>query len=727
MKRIRFKLLLFILLPTIILVGGSFFIIQSISSNSLVRYAENSASIFLAQERDAIQNRISSALNMIEDLNRTVKILQNQDSKDRELLSELFLLQLQAHPDLFSLWVYFEPDGWDGLDAEYADTGDYDETGNYAVWAYREEGSDDAVVSTEAWGVEAYEEDYYAEAIKGSGLYMSEPYEEEISDGYSIQMVSFSMPVQTADGERIGVIGIDISIDFISELIAGRDALSRGQTRIIDNSGLIISEGDKEQVGQIIPEEYVEGLKAGIDEAGEHAVLKRNSASLDTGDAVLQMASYIDISEELPPWICELSVPMDIVLEGPNRILRTIIILGFGSLVLLLTFIMLISRMLTRPIETVAGAFEKISSGDLSQTVTVKTKDEIGQLAGGFNSFSEILNTKLYDINDVIDLLRKNGEELTVKAGLTAQHFQSIAESITAVIMAGSDNKRSIAGVNDAVEGFRKGIYSLQKNIGDQNSMLREAVSAIEQMLKNISSVSVVVNESGKYYADLKDSSVKGEQLLSDVIQRINEIYNKSSNLLETNTLIANIASQTNLLSMNAAIEAAHAGDAGKGFAVVADEIRKLAENTSQQSRTIENILTDIVGSIKDIAESSGVAGENFSDIQNLIDTTNNQQENLKISLQEQAAGSRQISTMLDEMKTFSSMVASEAVEMSATVNNLSSEATALSENGTEISNKIHNVFTDNEEIKTVVEQNSMLMNRVVKSLADFILKERGN
>ncbi len=157
--------------------------------------------------------------------------------------------------------------------------------------------------------------------------------------------------------------------------------------------------------------------------------------------------------------------------------------------------------------------------------------------------------------------------------------------------------------------------------------------------------------ENSKNVSDLANASEIGKTGLQTVAQEIEGIARDSEGLLEINSVMDNIASQTNLLSMNAAIEAAHAGEAGKGFAVVADEIRKLAESSSEQSKTTAGMLKKIKSSIDSITSSSNEVLARFEAIDSGVKTVSEHEEVIRNAMEEQEAGGKQILDAVGRLK----------------------------------------------------------------------------
>jgi methyl-accepting chemotaxis protein len=183
-------------------------------------------------------------------------------------------------------------------------------------------------------------------------------------------------------------------------------------------------------------------------------------------------------------------------------------------------------------------------------------------------------------------------------------------------------------------------------------------------MLANIESVTRTLVQNVKNVGELTEASDVGRTGLEDVATDIQEIANESEGLLEINAVMENIASQTNLLSMNAAIEAAHAGEAGKGFAVVADEIRKLAESSSEQSKTISGVLKKISSSIGKITQSTSNVLEKFEAIDGGVKTVAQQEENIRNAMEEQGQGSKQILDAIGKVSEATQQVKGGSSEM---------------------------------------------------------------
>jgi methyl-accepting chemotaxis protein len=183
-------------------------------------------------------------------------------------------------------------------------------------------------------------------------------------------------------------------------------------------------------------------------------------------------------------------------------------------------------------------------------------------------------------------------------------------------------------------------------------------------MLANVQSVTQTLIRNAENVHELITVSDEGRTSLQKVSQDIQEIARESEGLLEINAVMQNIASQTNLLSMNAAIEAAHAGEAGKGFAVVADEIRKLAVNSGEQSKTISTVLKKIKTAIDTITVSTNTVLEKFQAIDDRVKTVSQQEANIRSAMEEQGQGSQQVLEAIGKLNELTQMVKQGSQEM---------------------------------------------------------------
>jgi len=224
--------------------------------------------------------------------------------------------------------------------------------------------------------------------------------------------------------------------------------------------------------------------------------------------------------------------------------------------------------------------------------------------------------------------------------------------------------EESATEADNAVKNIQKSIDSLNTLIEDQSKSINTSSSAVEEMTANIHSVTRTLVENSKNVSKLTEASENGKVGLQTVVQKIQEIARNSEGLLEINSVMENIASQTNLLSMNAAIEAAHAGEAGRGFAVVAGEIRKLAVSSSAQSKTTAEMLKKIKSSIDSITVSSNDVLARFEVIDTGVKTVSQHEQNIRNAMEEQEVGGKQILDSMNHLKDISASVKKGAEDM---------------------------------------------------------------
>jgi len=236
-----------------------------------------------------------------------------------------------------------------------------------------------------------------------------------------------------------------------------------------------------------------------------------------------------------------------------------------------------------------------------------------------------------------------------------------------------------------------------------QSSNVSRASSAIEEMAANIQSVTGTLAGNAANVKNLKEASEVGRGGLQEVSTDIQEIARESEGLLEINSVMQNIASQTNLLSMNAAIEAAHAGEAGKGFAVVADEIRKLAESSSEQSKTIGTVLKKIKGSIDKITQSTTNVLTKFEAIDTSVRIVSEQEEHIRQAMDEQGIGSRQIVEGITEVNEITHQVRDGSHEMLDGSTEVIRESKDLDNATKEIATGMNDMVMSADHINTAV------------------------
>jgi methyl-accepting chemotaxis protein len=380
-------------------------------------------------------------------------------------------------------------------------------------------------------------------------------------------------------------------------------------------------------------------------------------------------------------------------------------IISVISVLLGLALILFLLRQIFSPLGRINAILKEISmgEGDLTRRIETGRNDEIGELAGYFNLTMEKIKGLVVTIKYKINGLNHTSFELSVNMGKTSTAVQQISSHLDNMenLMVKQENGATEAG--KAVGDIKENIDSLNKMIEEQTESVNMSSSAIEEMTANIHSVTQTLAANSKNVDTLTEASENGRTGLQTVAQEIQEIAHDSEGLLEINSVMNNIAAQTNLLSMNAAIEAAHAGEAGKGFAVVADEIRKLSESSGKQSKTTASMLKKIKASIDNITKSSNEVLERFGAIDSSVKTVSVHEQNILHAMEEQETGGKQILESIGRLRDITSSVMKGSDHMAESGKTLVKETDDFIKTGQEAVDGMNEILKGINQIKVSI------------------------
>jgi len=722
--KIKIKLSL-IVISIVVVVAGSIAVILLWEASKMSLEANLRGLKYIAREQaehwkgreDAYIRALNTLANVMDDY-ELIPANQRRDRYDDMLHSVL-----RSEPNIITIYTIWKPNALDGMDSSFIGRTGSSPTGQYAMTFSKETGQ---VVSRASVDIEHTMEYLNGPHAKNDRVDNPEPWKVNGKDTFAFKMM---VPIiNSRTNEVVGGLGCVLAIDVIQatveDVIKNYDEISA--MVIYAGNGMIMGHLIPDRVGKMLIDvdtsfgEYIQEADKAVRE-GREFECRTFSHALDSYTRLKTIPFQISDSEQI--WSIMIVATEKHILQEVNAITKFTIILAAIAIIAAAIIVFSVLNGVIHPIVMVADQLKDIAEGegDLTHAIPIHSNDEVGDLAIYFNETLDKIKNLVLNVKKEGHELSDIGADLAANMNETAAAVNEINANIQSIKGRIINQSASVSETHATMEQLTVNIHKLNDHVESQSIHMSQASSAIEQMMANIGSVTnTLVNNAGNVKI-LREASEVGRAGLQEMAGNIQDIAHESEGLMEINSVMENIASQTNLLSMNAAIEAAHAGESGKGFAVVAAEIRKLAESSSQQSKTISSVLKKIKGSIDKIMHSTENVLGKFEAIDSSVKTVADQEESIRISMEEQTTGSKQVLEGVSEVNEITRQVKSASNQMLDGAKEVIQESSNLEKATQEITGGMNEMATGADHINIAVNHVNGISSKNREAINDLM------
>jgi methyl-accepting chemotaxis protein len=760
LKSLKNKMILWIVLPILLVLAIS----TAITLVFSIRSGQDMVNAQMQETAHNYANQFDSQMASNQMVGRMLAgMMQKYQSNSRQEVLDILHNLLTNHPEALGFYVAYEPNAFDGQDSKFVNSPGHDATGRFVPYWNKLTGKEtlDPLADYDT-------SDYYLLPKKSKTPVVIEPY---LYQG--VLMASFISPILKDDGSFIGMGGMDVSLNSLDQQTSQVKILKTGYAFMVSNSGIIVAYPDKKAIGNLTLAQLAKdsGVSQLADLAG--VVQQGKAGQLETIDPVSKRPAILFYAPiKTANWSLVVVAPVDEMLEDVNNLRNILLLTGVFALIILSVVVTLVASSIIRPVADLKAAASQIANGDLGGHVRVSSQDELGQMAEAFNSmvtsWQEMsqnmtniasgdltVNLKIKSDKDVmghafvkmtenlrstlslvtqsangVDSASEQLVETARQAGYAtsqiATTIQQVAKGINQETESVSKTAASVEQMGRAINGVAKGAQEQAKAVAKASQATTEINHTVDQVASNaaesahgsdkaarIARAGVrIVHETINDMNSIKSKVGLSAQKMEEMGQRSNQI----GIIVET---IDDIATQTNLLALNAAIEAARAGEHGKGFAVVADEVRKLAERSSVATKEIGKLVKDIQ---KTIAEAVSAMNAGTSEVENGVKRAGQSGDALESILKAIELVNQQVEKIAaasQRLRESSGELVNAMDSVSAVVEENTAATEEISANSNLVTMAIENVASVSEENSAAVEEVSASASEMNSQVAD--------